>query len=611
MITRILITCAIASAFPLLCPAQKQGEALIDSLQAELPMMKEDTNKVTMLGDIAFNYLYSDPEKSLKYANECLDLAIKLNWPKGIGKAQNTIGTYYKFESNYTAALKHYYKALNVFEKNHMMKEASILHMNIGTVYRPLEEYQMALDQYDKALKIARKNKDKKTEAQVLGNKGVIYFETKQFEKQQLVSLEALKLFRELGDRNNEAWILSNLGDGYAESKDFKNGIRAHETSINIYEELNNQAFKATSLLSLGQMYSELAKSEPETSESRKELLKKAIRNLKEAEDILDKLNDLDYLKEVYLAETNVYELLNNHSLALDAFKKYASIQRKLNKKETREQVADLEKKRETEVHRREVEIEQLKKRTEFIYLVGGIILLLVVIGFIVSNNLRQRKLNGLLTVEKQKSEDLLHNILPEEVASELKMKGSADAQLFNNVTVLFTDFVGFTTIAEQMSPKELVAEIDECFREFDRIMDKFGVEKIKTIGDAYMAAGGLPIENTTHAIDVLNAAIEIKNFINELAIKKEANGLVPFRIRIGIHSGPVVAGIVGVKKFAYDIWGDTVNTASRMESSGEEGKINISGETYELVKEHISCSYRGKIPAKNKGEIHMYFVEE
>jgi class 3 adenylate cyclase len=606
---RILLY-VISFTLPCLSHSQKQGEALIDSLLTELPKMKDDTNKVVVLGDIAFNYLYFDPKKSLKYGNECLKLATELNWPKGIGKAENTLGTYYKFESNYTEALKHYYKALNVFEKNKMMKHASVVHMNIGTVYRPLEEYQMALDQYDKALKIAQESHDKKTQAQILGNKGVIYFETKQYKKQQVVNLEALKLFRELGDQNNEAWILSNLGDSYAQSKDYKSGIRSHETAIEIYEKLNNQAFKATSLHSLGQMYFELAKLEAGGSEKRKELLLKAIGYLKQAEQILKELNDLDYLKNVYLAETNVYELLKNHSLALDAFKNYVSIQGKLDKKETREQIAAIEEQRENDIHQREVEIEQLKKRTEFIYFAGGIALLLVIIGFIVSNNRRQRKLNGLLTVEKQKSEDLIHNILPEEVASELKAKGAADAQLYNNVSVLFTDFVGFTKIAEQMTPKELVAEIDVCFREFDKIMEKFGVEKIKTIGDAYMAVGGLPVENTSHAIDVVNAALEIQEFMQELAIRKEAKGALAFRIRIGIHTGPVVAGIVGVKKFAYDIWGDTVNTASRMESSSEEGKINISGETYELVKNFYNCSYRGKVAAKNKGEINMYFVE-
>ena len=214
-----------------------------------------------------------------------------------------------------------------------------------------------------------------------------------------------------------------------------------------------------------------------------------------------------------------------------------------------------------------------------------------------------------MLSVEKQKSESLLHNILPEEVATELKAKGAADAKLFDEVTVLFTDFKGFTTIAETLTPKELVAEIDECFSAFDQIMEKHNVEKIKTIGDAYMAAGGLPVANTTNAVDVVNAALEIQQFMDQLSLTKKALGKEAFQIRIGVHTGPVVAGIVGVKKFAYDIWGDTVNTASRMESSGEPGRVNISGITHELVKDTFSCVYRGKIPAKNKGEIDMYFV--
>jgi class 3 adenylate cyclase len=192
-----------------------------------------------------------------------------------------------------------------------------------------------------------------------------------------------------------------------------------------------------------------------------------------------------------------------------------------------------------------------------------------------------------------------------------LKAKGSAEAKLIDEVTVLFTDFKGFTQLSEKLSPKELVAEINECSSAFDHIMQKHGVEKIKTIGDAYMAAGGLPTSNTTHANDVVLAALDIQQFMHDHKAKKEAAGELFFEIRIGVHTGPVVAGIVGVKKFAYDIWGDTVNTASRMESSGEVGKVNISGTTYELVKDKFNCKHRGKITAKGKGEIDMYFVEE
>jgi ligand-binding sensor domain-containing protein/class 3 adenylate cyclase len=220
--------------------------------------------------------------------------------------------------------------------------------------------------------------------------------------------------------------------------------------------------------------------------------------------------------------------------------------------------------------------------------------------------------------VEKQKAElenqkkctdELLLNILPSEVAEELKIKGSADAQLIDEVSVLFTDFKEFTCFSERVSPNELVAEIHECFSAFDRIMQKHGVEKIKTIGDSYMAAGGLPTPNKTHSIDVVKAALEIQQFMYERKIKKQTTGKPFLEIRIGIHTGPVVAGIVGIKKFAYDIWGDTVNTASHMERSCDVGRVNISGATYELVKDSFNCAYRGKIEAKNKGMIDMYFV--
>jgi histidine kinase len=210
---------------------------------------------------------------------------------------------------------------------------------------------------------------------------------------------------------------------------------------------------------------------------------------------------------------------------------------------------------------------------------------------------------------ERKKSEDLLMNILPESVARELKQEGRAKPRKYEEVTVLFTDFVGFTQVAEQLDAEQLVAEIDYCFREFDRIVSRNGLEKIKTIGDAYMCAAGLPIPEENSAARAVQAALDILQFMEELKKNRAAEGRQCFEIRIGLHSGPVVAGVVGTKKFTYDIWGDTVNTASRMESSGQPGGINISGATYHLVKDLYRCEYRGRIQAKNKGEVDMYWV--
>ena len=215
-----------------------------------------------------------------------------------------------------------------------------------------------------------------------------------------------------------------------------------------------------------------------------------------------------------------------------------------------------------------------------------------------------------LIEVEKKKSDDLLLNILPQEVAEELKVNGLSKARSFEFVTVMFADIKNFTKVAERLSPEALVAEIDFYFRKFDEITDKYHIEKIKTIGDAYMCASGLPMANTNGPEIMVNASIEIQAFVQTVRKERIQEGRDTFDLRIGIHCGPVVAGIVGMKKFAYDIWGDTVNTAARMEQNSEPGKINISEALFDHVKDKFVCSYRGKIEAKNKGQISMYFVE-
>ena len=228
----------------------------------------------------------------------------------------------------------------------------------------------------------------------------------------------------------------------------------------------------------------------------------------------------------------------------------------------------------------------------------------------------RQRRLEELIAErteelqhEKEKSDNLLANMLPKGTAEEIMLKGKAAKTKYNFVTVLFSDIQGFTRIAEEMNPEVLIDELDRFFFHFDSLAEKYRIEKIKTIGDAYMCAGGIPERNRTNPVEVVLAALEMQKYMRFMKNDPAKTAARFWDIRIGIHTGTVIAGVVGHKKITYDIWGDTVNTASRMESSGEPGKINISGTTYEFVKDYFICDYRGRMPVKYKGDLDMYFV--
>lgn len=262
----------------------------------------------------------------------------------------------------------------------------------------------------------------------------------------------------------------------------------------------------------------------------------------------------------------------------------------------------------------KENEIQLKSSQRNFLFAIAGILLILAVGTFLRFTGIKKYNTilhakNEALIEEKKRSETLLLNILPAIVAQELKESGSTKARRYEQATVMFTDFRNFSGIARSLSPEDLVAELDFYFKAFDKIIGKYRIEKIKTIGDAYMCVGGLPDVEGSTAKDVVFAALEIQELLIQLKNEREHTETPYFEARIGIHTGPLVAGVVGSIKFAYDIWGDTVNTASRLETNGEPWRVNISGTTYELVKKDFDCTPRGLIPIKNGKEIAMYFV--
>lgn len=348
----------------------------------------------------------------------------------------------------------------------------------------------------------------------------------------------------------------------------------------------------------------------------------KALTYIDSALTLAEEVKDPNLTVSVLYNKAAILHSIGRDSEAYDLMLEFSELEGSLYTEDLARAVSEMREKYESEKKAKEInalqarnlsmELEKDRAARQRNLLIALAILLLLAGSGLYMRFFTIRKKNRIIAEEKQRSEELLLNILPYQVAEELKSTGSSKARQFQEVTILFTDFVDFTKLAGTLTPTELVDEINFCFKAFDRIIDQYGIEKIKTIGDAYMAAGGIPEHKADSARNVLLAAFEMQSFLEKRAAEQQTKGLPYFTMRLGIHTGPVVAGIVGIKKFQYDLWGDTVNTAARMEQHSEQGRINISQTTAELLSiTEFGLQPRGEIEVKGKGYMRMYFVEK
>jgi len=526
----------------------------------------------------------------------------------GVANSLKNIGNIYLYQGNRPRALAYAQQALAIYEE--LADEEGIAGTlnNLGHIYWEQENYPLALEYAQKSLAIYEALGDKAAIAGRLSNLGNIYMAQKKYALALEYNQDALAIYEELGNTNGIANILSNNGAIFFKLGNPARALENAMQSLTIYEETGNKGGIAGNLTNIGTIYNSRGKPDRASAYCRRGLA------------LAEEIGALEYQKDACKCLYDANKALGRGSVALEYLERTRVLEDSLKANETAEKLQQMEfekvmlqdsiakaeeARRIEEAHRQEV---RRKNQTRNVF-IGSSAFLLLLAGGLYSRWRYVRKAKTIIEKEKDRSENLLLNILPAEIAEELKEKGRAEARDFEMVSILFTDFKGFTEQSAKLSAAELVQEINHCFEAFDAIVETYGIEKIKTIGDAYMAAGGLPVPTDDSVKNTVLAALDMQAFIRARKAEHEASGKPAFDMRVGIHTGPVVAGIVGVKKFQYDIWGDTVNTASRMESSGAVGKVNISEATYELVKDAFRCEYRGKIEVKGKGKLGMYFV--
>ncbi|MBC2838873.1 adenylate/guanylate cyclase domain-containing protein [Robiginitalea sp. SC105] len=618
---------------------------LSDWESGEIVIQETDTNYIKKLISKAEELSFSNPDSSLIASEKALELSERLGYDLGKAQSLKNIGIVSYYRSEFFIAEQHFQQSLEVFQKSGDILGISNLQSNIGSVYLSMGDDPKALDHFFESLRNAEivddpmrigtayvnigtvyKNDELTYDPAIeyyqksvpyfeeinysMGlaaanvNLGELYLELEKPESSLPYLNDALDHFRELGF--DPATPLNFIGAAYLKMEDFANAEEFYKQALASSVEKSTKFEEAEAYLGLGNVA--LQQQNPAL----------AVSSFISGLEVAQNEGLLQQTRDAYLGLSEAYALQNDYQNAYETYQRLNAAEDSLRNNEhatVLSQLRSITHSRERTYENQKIQYElerSLEKEKEeqarLLLFIGLGVFVLISLGLL-NRFMFIRKARNRIAEEKDRSDEILLNILPEETADELKKNGSIKAKQFNEITVLFTDFKGFSLIAEQLSPEQLVESVDYYFRYFDTIIEKYGLEKIKTIGDAYMCAAGIPRPSETHAEDALKAAIDMRDFVEKTKENPPKN-IYPFEVRVGLNSGPVVAGVVGTKKFAYDIWGSTVNFAARMESKSEPGRINVSESTYNLLKDKYDFTYRGEVEVKNGQLLKMYFAE-
>jgi len=548
--------------------------------------------------------------KALEYYNKALNLNQKVENRFGIANNLGNIGNIYELQSIYPKALEYYQKALKINEE--LRDKSGIANNlgNIGNIYVYQSNFPKALEYYNKALKLNETVGNKYRIAINLGNIGNIYILQSNFSKASEYYNKALKLNETVGNKYGIANNLGNIGIAYSSISDFTRSLEYYHKALKIYKELANKQGIANIVGNIGELYLKLSQDTIiNKSENKLELLLnretnlyKSIEYTENAIEIFKEINDLNN-QSIFLNNlSQAYQLKGNYKKALEAKEVSYKLKDSVFNKESQDKISALEKAREDDVNKLKIEKQEIQLQAQederqliILSAIGALLSVLIILSVII--------------IQRRKSEKLLLNVLPAKIAKRLKAKEHPIADHFDGASIIFIDIVGFTSLSSDADPKRIVSVLNDIFTIFDKLADKYGLEKIKTIGDAYMAVAGIPEIQADHTKRTAQMALDIKQEMKDF---KTSDG-TEIKFRIGIDCGAVVAGVIGEKKFIYDLWSDAVNTASRMESTGESGQIQITDNfksELEKFEGNWNFNLRGEFEIKGKGLMKTYYLD-